>query len=507
MPRKGPEAKRIYRDLVTLGSGGMAKVYKARQEALDRDVAIKELREELARDPSIVARFEREAKYAAALQHESIVHVYDFFKEENSYYIVMEFVDGTDLGAILKKSGAVPPEIAAIVVLRLVRALEHAHRHGIIHRDIKPGNILVSKTGDLKLSDFGIAKEPDPADMKADLTRTGQAIGTPSYMSPEQIMGDMLTFNSDLFSAGIVLYELLVGAKPFTSDTATSLLDKIRSQGYRDVRNAKGGVPRALAKIVRRSLKKEPRKRWTSTTELRHALEDFVRRNVRIAPEEALHAWLVANGIFPPPSKPVSVATTNVVGNMAYSSMIRTWAPRAAAGGLLVMGIAAAIAWTPGWLATKTPLPMPSPPGPMARPSFTATATATAPTPLPSVTPTTSGTPTPNVTPNVTPIAAMVVDTHQEPAATKTTVAPVETQKPASTPAATPAVSPRASATAKPSPRVVASSTPRATPTPSAKPTATPRASAKPSPSPSPTATPRRSRTGSTGDTKIRSRR
>ncbi len=503
MPRKGPEAKRIYRDLVTLGSGGMAKVYRARQEALDRDVAIKELREELARDPSIVARFEREAKYAAALQHESIVHVYDFFKEENSYYIVMEFVDGTDLGAILKKSGAVPPEIAAIVVLRLVRALEHAHRHGIIHRDIKPGNILVSKTGDLKLSDFGIAKEPDPADMKADLTRTGQAIGTPSYMSPEQIMGDMLTFNSDLFSAGIVLYELLVGAKPFTSDTATSLLDKIRSQGYTDVRNAKGGVPRALAKIVRRSLKKEPRKRWTSTTELRHALEDFVRRNVRIAPEEALHAWLVANGIFPPPSKPVSVATTNVAGSMAHPSMIRTWAPRAAAGGLLVMGIAAALAWTPGWLTTKSPLPMPSPPGPMARPSFAATATASAATPTPSPTPSAS----PTSTPNVTPIAAMVVDTHHEPIATKTTVAPVETAAPAVTPASTTAVSPRASATAKPSPRVVASSTPRATPTPapSAKPTASPRASAKPSPSP--TATPRRSRTGSTGDTKIRSRR
>src|SRR5207248_4005977 len=192
MPRRDT-SKRVYRDLVTLGSGGMATVYKARQESLDRFVAIKELREDLARDPSIVERFEREAKFAARLQHPSIVHVYDFFKEEGAYYIVMEYVEGTDLGGVLKKLGALPPEIAAAIALRLVRALEHAHRNQVVHRDIKPGNVLISRSGDLKLSDFGIAK--NPFDVKADLTRTGQAVGTPSYMSTEQIVGDKLTFS------------------------------------------------------------------------------------------------------------------------------------------------------------------------------------------------------------------------------------------------------------------------------------------------------------------------
>ena len=197
-----------YVSAVTLGTGGMAKVYRARQKNLDRDVAIKVLLPEYNRDSSVRARFEREARYAAALQHESIVPIYDFVKEGSYSYMIMEYVDGIDLRKIVMSLGALPPELAALIALRVLRALEYAHRRGIVHRDIKPGNVLMSKRGEVKITDFGIAKNPsDPSD---DLTRTGMAVGTPMYMSPEQVLGEDATFASDLFSFGIVFYASLL---------------------------------------------------------------------------------------------------------------------------------------------------------------------------------------------------------------------------------------------------------------------------------------------------------
>ncbi len=359
-PRKSSTTQRRYLDLTTLGSGGMAKVYKAHQESLDRPVAIKELKADLARDPSIVARFEREARYAAGLQHESIVHIYDFFKEGTSYYIVMEYVDGTDLGRIIRQVGKIQPEIAALVALRICRALEHAHQKGIVHRDIKPGNALVSRNGEVKLSDFGIAKNPGIG--TDDMTQTGQAVGTPSYMSPEQILGDTLTFNSDLFSLGVVIYEMVSGAKPFVADTQGALLDKIRSQGYVDVRRKTSGVPRALAKIIRRSLQKEPRKRWKSTQQMREALEAFALRRLRTMSDGALKQWLHQVGVFVAEGTAVVQAGTAVQQTLGPPRS--SWRPKVVFAGLAAIAIAAVFGYPQivedSTKATPTPKPSPS---------------------------------------------------------------------------------------------------------------------------------------------------
>ena len=179
-----------YRVLNEVGAGGMAVVYKAIQEPLGRLVAIKALKSSIAMDSQFAMRFEREAHFMASLQHENILHVVDFVKDGNSMYIVMEYVQGIDLYDLLELSPVLPAEEAAIIALQVARALDYAHFRGIIHRDIKPANIMLSKQGEVKLMDFGIARD----DKLSDLTETGTGLGTPSYMSPEQILGDKLDF-------------------------------------------------------------------------------------------------------------------------------------------------------------------------------------------------------------------------------------------------------------------------------------------------------------------------
>ncbi len=163
-----------------------------------------------------------------SLQHENILHVIDFLKDGRSMFIVMEHVDGIDLYDLLERSPRLPPDIAAIIALQLVRGLDYAHFRGIIHRDIKPANIMVSMQGDVKLMDFGIARH----ERFGVLTETGTGLGTPSYMSPEQILGDKLDFRSDLFSVGIVLYQMLTGRKPFVEDDTRTVMQKIRLDRY-----------------------------------------------------------------------------------------------------------------------------------------------------------------------------------------------------------------------------------------------------------------------------------
>ena len=475
--RKTTTSIQQYADWTTLGSGGMAKVYKARQENLERDVAIKELRPEFARDPGIVQRFEREARYSAKLKHESIVHIYDYVKEGASHYIVMEFVDGTDLGRILKQVGPLPPAMAAIFAVRIALGLEHAHKHGVIHRDVKPGNVLVSRNGEVKLSDFGIAKDPlNPSD---NMTRTGQAVGTPSYMSPEQIVGDPIDFRTDQFAFGILLYELLTGEKPFKADTASSLLEKIRTQGYVDVRSAKSGIPRVLAKVVRRCLKKEPKKRFASTDEMRRLLEGWALRQIRISPEESVKDWLYKSGVFAADAtKMVPLGTTNI------STKSRPMRARLMmAGGAALFGVAAFAAVPMVWNGGGD-LPLPSPDGPLASPTWSA---AVEPSPAESSvaaeSPVSSPTSRPLVTPNETPVPTPTAEPSPS---------PTPTAEPSPSPTATPTAEPTATATPAPTPTATAkpSATPKPTATATAKPSPTKTATPKPSPTKTPTPKP-----------------
>ena len=281
------------RVLGEIGSGGMAVVYKAIQEPLGRPVALKALKPSIAVDSQFARRFEREAHFMAALQHENILHVHDFVKDGGSMYIVMEFVEGIDLYDLLDKTPRLPVEVAAIIALQIARALDYAHFRGIIHRDIKPANIMISRQGAVKLMDFGIARD----ETLTDLTETGTGLGTPSYMSPEQILGDKLDFRSDLFSLGIVLYQMVTGRKPFIEDEARTVMQKIRLDRYTPARKINAAVPRTLERILARCMEKMPANRYPSTQALIDDLMEFLAARVPINYSARLVMYLRDTGV------------------------------------------------------------------------------------------------------------------------------------------------------------------------------------------------------------------
>ena len=266
------------RVLGEIGSGGMAVVYRAVQEPLGRTVAIKSLKPSIAVDSGFAKRFEREAHFMAALQHENILHVHDFIKDRGTMHIIMEYVEGIDLYDLLEITPRLPIDIAAVIALQVARALDYAHFRGVIHRDIKPANIMISKHGEVKLMDFGIARD----DKLSDLTETGTGLGTPSYMSPEQILGDKLDFRSDVFSLGIVLFQMVTGQKPFVEDDARTVMQKIRLDRYVSPRKLNPKVPRALEHIMARCMEKMPANRYPTTQALIDDLMDFLSARVPI---------------------------------------------------------------------------------------------------------------------------------------------------------------------------------------------------------------------------------
>ena len=259
-----------------VGAGGMAVVYKAVQDPLGRTVAIKALKSSIASEPQFAERFEREARFMAAFAQENILNVHDFIKFGGTMFIVMEYVEGIDLYDLLDETEVVAPEAAAIIALQVARALNHAHFKGIIHRDIKPANIMLSRQGDIKLMDFGIAH----ADTLSDLTETGTGLGTPSYMSPEQILGEKLDARSDIWSLGVVFYQMLTGRKPFVEDAERSVLQKIRLERYAAARKINPKVPRALERILSRCMAKLPADRFPSMQALIHEVEEFLAARV-----------------------------------------------------------------------------------------------------------------------------------------------------------------------------------------------------------------------------------
>jgi len=261
-----------------IGSGGMAVVYRAVQEPLGRTVAIKSLKPSIAVDSGFAKRFEREAHFMAALQHENILHVHDFIKDRGTMHIIMEYVQGIDLYDLLEITPRLPIDISAVIALQVARALDYAHFRGVIHRDIKPANIMISKHGEVKLMDFGIARD----DKLSDLTETGTGLGTPSYMSPEQILGDKLDFRSDVFSLGIVLFQMATGQKPFVEDDARTVMQKIRLDRYVSPRRLNPKVPRALEHIMARCMEKMPANRYPTTQALIDDLMDFLSSRVPI---------------------------------------------------------------------------------------------------------------------------------------------------------------------------------------------------------------------------------
>ncbi|GII04811.1 Stk1 family PASTA domain-containing Ser/Thr kinase [Planobispora takensis] len=254
-----------------VGRGGMAEVYRARDIRLDRVVAIKTLRADLARDHTFQARFRREAQSAASLNHPSIVAVYDTGEDTSEGapvpYIVMEYVDGSTLRDLLRNDRRLMPERAAELVDGILRALDYSHRGGIVHRDIKPANIMITRNGDVKVMDFGIARAM--ADSAATMTQTAQVIGTAQYLSPEQARGERVDARSDLYSTGCVLYELLTGQPPFTGDSPVAIAYQHVREDPIPPSQIDPDIPKWADAIVLKAMAKDPAQRYQSAGDMR----------------------------------------------------------------------------------------------------------------------------------------------------------------------------------------------------------------------------------------------
>jgi serine/threonine-protein kinase len=260
-----------YRLIELLGQGGMATIYRARDSQLERDVAVKLLRPEYGRDPDFLARFRQEARAAGSLNHPNIVSVFDFGQDVEGPFIVMELIDGEDVAALVRRTGGLAPQQAARLVSEVAHALEVAHRHGIVHRDIKPGNIMVARDGRVKVTDFGIAR----AVAEAQMTLPGTTIGSVHYFSPEQARGEATTAASDVYSLGIVLYELLTGRRPFEGDSPASVAVARLTGPVPPPSAVRGGIPPALEQILARATALDPGARYPSGGPFGEALDAF----------------------------------------------------------------------------------------------------------------------------------------------------------------------------------------------------------------------------------------
>lgn len=342
-----------YRLVELLGQGGMATIHRAQDIRLGRDVAVKVLRPEYGRDPDFFARFRQEAQSAASLNHPNIVSVHDYGQGPDGPFIVMEYVEGEDLASLLRRNGALAPRQAARIAAEVARALDAAHARGIVHRDVKPGNILIANDGRVKVTDFGIAR----AIAEAQLTLPGMTLGSVHYFSPEQARGEPASAASDIYALGIVLYECLTGRRPWEGDSAASVAMARLTGAAPGPSDVMASVPPALDAIVRRALAPAAEDRFPSAAAMADALESFLAGS---------------SATVGPIRPPAAAAPGGPVGPSALAP---------AAGPVPGAVVAAGAGTTPGRIRPAVP-PRSSPPV-IASPSGTARAAAARPLPYP----------------------------------------------------------------------------------------------------------------------------
>jgi serine/threonine-protein kinase len=296
-----------YRIIRKLGAGGMADVYLAEDQELGRRVAIKILNDRHAADDSFIERFRREAKNAAGLSHPNIVSIYDRGEAEGTYYIAMEFLDGRSLKELIVGRGPAPIKTAIDYARQILAAVGFAHRHGIVHRDIKPHNVLVGSEGRLKVTDFGIARSG-----ASQMTEVGSIIGTAQYLSPEQARGAPVDQTSDLYSVGVVLYEMLTGQVPFTGDTPLEIAMKHLSEVPKPPSELRPEVPHDLDSVVLRALAKDPSERYQGADEMDADLARVL-EGLPVDPETETAATAVLSGSGVLATAPTSVLTKPTV--------------------------------------------------------------------------------------------------------------------------------------------------------------------------------------------------
>jgi eukaryotic-like serine/threonine-protein kinase len=296
-----------YRIIRKLGAGGMADVYLAEDQELGRRVAIKILNDRHAADDSFIERFRREAKNAAGLSHPNIVSIYDRGEAEGTYYIAMEFLDGRSLKELIVGRGPAPIKTAIDYARQILAAVGFAHRHGIVHRDIKPHNVLVGSEGRLKVTDFGIARSG-----ASQMTEVGSIIGTAQYLSPEQARGAPVDQTSDLYSVGVVLFEMLTGQVPFTGDTPLEIAMKHLSEVPKPPSELRPEVPHDLDSVVLRALAKDPSERYQGADEMDADLARVL-EGLPVDPETETAATAVLSGSGVLAAAPTSVLTKPTV--------------------------------------------------------------------------------------------------------------------------------------------------------------------------------------------------
>src|ERR1700751_3546507 len=291
-----------YKIVRKLGAGGMADVYLAEDQEVGRRVAIKIPNDRHAADDSFIERFRREAKNAAGLSHPNIVSIYDRGEAEGTYYIAMEYLSGRSLKELIVSRGPTPIRIATDYTRQMLAALGFAHRHGIVHPDIKPHNVVVDSDGRLKVTDFGIARSG-----ASQMTEVGSIIGTAQYLSPEQARGSPVDQTSDLYSVGVVLFELLTGQVPFTGDTPLEIAMKHLSEPPKPPSELRPEVPHDLDLVVLRALAKDPSDRYESAEEMDADLAR-VAEGLPVDPETETAATAVLSG-----SGLIAAAPTSVI--------------------------------------------------------------------------------------------------------------------------------------------------------------------------------------------------
>ncbi|MCD6380344.1 protein kinase [bacterium] len=290
-------AERILRNYIILGeigSGGMAVVYQGIQLSLNRSVAIKKIHPHLLKQSEYVKRFEREAKTLATLDHQNIVSIIDYGEDKNAYFIVMQYIDGISLRDVISEVGALPLEISLGIIEQVINGISYAHQKGIIHRDIKPGNILINKDGTVKIADFGLSRFQDDTT----LTRTGVSLGSPHYMAPEQLTDEIIDNQADIYSTGLVLFEMLTGKKGLEGDSPSALIKKQVLEGDISLSEHSENIPDGLKTILSKAIAKLKNKRYRTAAEFLGGIQEFSKRDGLETSNYHIERFLSEKGLF-----------------------------------------------------------------------------------------------------------------------------------------------------------------------------------------------------------------